>query len=64
MVALIIHRYDSSITGGAERHYAREITKILKDDVEVLTTTAIDHTTWDNHYKGGGYERMVLRLDV
>ena len=61
MIALIIHRFGKEIVGGAEQ-YAYELAKIIssKKEIEIITTTAIDHTTWDNYYKPGVYKEEFL----
>ncbi len=53
-IAFVNHRYGTEITGGSEQH-CRILAEHLKDryEVEVLTTCAIDDTTWANHYKPG-----------
>lgn len=53
-VAVIVQRYGLDVNGGAET-YARETAELLskKYQVEVLTTCAVDYTTWANHYPAG-----------
>lgn len=55
-IAILIHRYGSDIVGGAETH-ARQIAHKLKHDlgydVDVLTTTAREYTTWKKYYDEG-----------
>ncbi|BCD60700.1 MULTISPECIES: glycosyltransferase family 4 protein [unclassified Nitratiruptor] len=67
MIALIIHRFDKDIVGGAEQ-YAYELAKIiaLQKEIEIITTTAVDHTTWENFYEPGVYEDdfIIRRFQV
>lgn len=53
-LALIVQRYGSEISGGAELH-ARYVAEMLKKrhEVEVFTTRALDYITWANHYPEG-----------
>ena len=51
-IAFVIQRYGLEVNGGAElqcRLYAEHMTKYY--DVDVLTTKAIDYTTWQDEYK-------------
>jgi glycosyltransferase involved in cell wall biosynthesis len=56
-VALVVQRFGVEVSGGAET-LARRIATLLADDVEltVLTTCALDYTTWSNHYPPGATE--------
>ena len=53
-IALVNQRYGLEINGGSEQ-YTRELAEKLteKFDVEVLTTCALEYTTWENFYKQG-----------
>lgn len=53
-VALVNQRYGMEVIGGSE-YYTRLIAEHLQAfyQVEVLTTTALDHVTWANHYPPG-----------
>ena len=53
-IALVNHRYGLEVTGGSER-YTRDLAEILCShyDIEILTTCALDHFTWKNHYPKG-----------
>jgi len=53
-IALIVQRYGTEVLGGSET-LARQYAGFLHDfdDVEVLTTCALDHATWHNHYPPG-----------
>ncbi|WP_292374024.1 glycosyltransferase family 4 protein [Methanosarcina sp. UBA411] len=77
-VALVAQRYGLEVNGGAEFHcrlIAEHLSKYC--EVEVLTTCAIDYTTWKNDYPEGvetlngvqirrfpvDYERDVLKFN-
>lgn len=53
-IAIVNQRYGLEVNGGSE-YYTRLIAEKLKDsyDVEVLTTTALNHVTWENYYSKG-----------
>ncbi|MGE0026119.1 MAG: glycosyltransferase family 4 protein [Thermoleophilia bacterium] len=58
-VAFVVPRYGAEILGGAETH-CRVLAEHLAGggvDVEVLTTTAVDHFTWEDA-KPSGTERV------
>ena len=50
-LAFVVQRYGMEVNGGAET-LARELVEHLNDiyDIEVLTTKAIEYTTWENYY--------------
>ena len=50
-IALVNQRYGLEVNGGSE-YYTRLIAERLTDhyQVDVITTKAIDYTTWENHY--------------
>ena len=53
-VAFVVQRYGTEVVGGAESHcraYAESLTELY--DVDVLTSCALDYTTWANHYPEG-----------
>ena len=56
-IAVVVQRYGDEVLGGAERH-ARWVAQRLaaRHEVEVLTTCAIDHLTWENEYDPGPTE--------
>jgi glycosyltransferase involved in cell wall biosynthesis len=56
-IALIVQRFGPEVLGGSET-LARQYAGFLHDfaDVEVLTTCALDHATWHNHYPPGPTE--------
>lgn len=50
-IAFVVQRYGLEVCGGAELHcrwVAEHLVRHL--DVEVLTTCALEHLPWDNHY--------------
>lgn len=51
-IALVNQRYGLEVNGGSE-YYTRLIAERLTDDfeVDVITTKALDYTTWANYYK-------------
>lgn len=53
-VAFVVQRYGEEICGGAEQH-CRLVAEHLAPYVEVhvLTTCALNHLPWDNHYPAG-----------
>lgn len=53
-IAFVVHRYGIEVNGGAEM-YCRVMAEKLKDryDVEVLTTCALEYTTWEDYYPQG-----------
>lgn len=53
-VALIVQRYGLEVLGGSET-LARQYAGFLHDfcDLEVLTTCALEHSSWQNHYEPG-----------
>jgi glycosyltransferase involved in cell wall biosynthesis len=56
-IAMVVQRYGEEVSGGAELH-ARWLAEHLLElaDVEVLTTCALDYTTWADHYPAGTSE--------
>jgi len=53
-IAIVVQRCHESVAGGAEAlawQYARLLSHAF--DVEVLTSTALTHTTWDNELASG-----------
>lgn len=53
-VLCVVQRYGEEVVGGSEGH-CRSIVRRLgrAHEVEVATTTALDHWTWAEHYKAG-----------
>lgn len=53
-IAVVNQRYGIEVNGGSE-YYTRMLAEHLQKqyDVEVLTTTALNHETWDNYYPEG-----------
>jgi hypothetical protein len=53
-IALVVQRYGREVVGGSET-LARQYGGMLAEhcDVEVLTTCALDHVTWDNYFPEG-----------
>lgn len=51
-IALVNQRYGTEVNGGSE-YYTRLIAERLAPyyQVDVITTKALDYTTWDNYYK-------------
>ena len=53
-VAIVVQRYGEEVSGGAELH-ARWLAEHLLElaEVDVLTSCALEYTTWENHYPAG-----------
>ena len=63
--AFVIPRYAASIGGGAET-LMRSLALALKDTgvfVDIITTCAKDHRTWDNYYQEGSLLEDGLKVD-
>ena len=53
-VAFVVQRYGEEICGGAEQHCRLVVEHLVPYvDVEVVTTCALNHLPWDNHYRAG-----------
>lgn len=55
-IALVVQRYGEEVNGGAElygRWLAEHLHAAQVGQVDVLTTCALDFTTWANHYPAG-----------
>lgn len=53
-IALVNQRYGLEVNGGSELH-CRQLAEKLNGiyDVEIITTCALDYTTWENYYPEG-----------
>lgn len=53
-IAIVVQRYGVEVNGGAEFH-ARILSEKLSldNEVEIITTTAIDYCQWENYYSEG-----------
>jgi glycosyltransferase involved in cell wall biosynthesis len=55
-VAAVVPRYGAEVIGGCEsavRELSEWLVKDTEVEVEILTTTALDSTTWAEHYRAG-----------
>lgn len=53
-LCLVVQRYGEEICGGAELLCFQFVQHLKKYyDIDIITTTAIDDTTWDNYYPEG-----------
>ncbi len=52
-IAFVVQRYGEEVNGGAELHCRQLVEKMIVNhpNIEVLTTKAIEYTTWKNEYK-------------
>ena len=53
-IAIVNQRYGNEVNGGSE-YYTQKIAEQLVQfyDVEILTTCALDYSTWENYYSPG-----------
>ena len=59
----VCQRYGLEVNGGAEAECRLYAERLAPDyDVEVLTTCAVDHVTWRNHYPAGVSELNGVRV--
>ncbi|HET8568198.1 MAG TPA: glycosyltransferase family 4 protein [Candidatus Limnocylindria bacterium] len=53
-VLAVVQRYGKEVVGGSEAHARAMVGRLgLRHDVEVATTTAVDHWTWAEWYRAG-----------
>lgn len=53
-VLLVVQRYGTEVVGGSEAHARLAARSLARaNDVEVATTTALDHWTWAPHHRPG-----------
>ena len=62
-IALVNQRYGLEVNGGSEL-YCRQLAEKLKEiyDVDVITTCALDYTTWENYYPEGESEINGIKV--
>lgn len=53
-ILIVVQRYGTEVVGGSEAHARLAAERLTRThDVEVATTTALDHWTWGGHYAVG-----------
>jgi glycosyltransferase involved in cell wall biosynthesis len=63
-VAVVVQRYGEEIRGGAEAHARMVATRLAEHaQVDVLTTCASDHLTWDNTWPEGVEHDGPVRVE-
>ena len=62
-IALVNQRYGLEVNGGSE-YYTRLIAERLTGEfeVDVITTKALEYTTWENHYTADEEEINGVRV--
>jgi glycosyltransferase involved in cell wall biosynthesis len=62
-LAIVVQRYGTEITGGAELH-SRWVANKLRDRFSstVFTTTALDYITWENHFPPGVHDIQGIEV--
>ena len=62
-IAIINQRYGSQVNGGSET-YTMQLAEHLKDsyEVEVLTTCALEYSTWENDFPAGTEVHNGVRI--
>jgi glycosyltransferase involved in cell wall biosynthesis len=63
LIAFVVQRYGPEVNGGAEL-ICRQVAERLRVyyDIEVLTTCALNHVTWRNHFSPGDWEINGVRV--
>jgi len=65
-IAFVVQRYGLEVNGGAELHCRLVVEHVARlagvEEVRVLTTCALDHATWKNHYRPG--REQVAGIEV
>jgi len=62
---MVVPRYGTDVIGGAEtgaRDLAEHLVSMLGWEVEVLTTTALEATTWDDYFDAGAEEHQGVTV--
>lgn len=67
-MAVVVQRFGEEITGGAEAHARQVATRLARENsVTVLTSCALEHLSWENHFPPGQSrdgKLEVLRFEV
>lgn len=62
-ILVVVQRYGAEVLGGSESHARAAAERLARwNEVEVATTTALDHWTWAAHYPVGTSELNGVRI--
>jgi glycosyltransferase involved in cell wall biosynthesis len=62
-ILIVVQRYGAEVVGGSESHARTVAMRLARtNDVEVATTTALDHWTWAHHFPSGTSDEDGVRV--